>query len=409
MKYFKNTELAKLYNVSEKSVRNWIEAAKQGKLDLQLYKKDDRSYIAMMPKNTALIEQLVQKGKKYKNTRGYKLVAPDPHFYETFNSKEIFDIISNLDIYREIPLQYSYFNGGASGWDTYVQKLSQEKTPNILANTIELLDLNKAYIDGLLEDCDRVNIVDIGPGNGFPVRKLLEHSLATGRHSRYIAIDISRDMLDIAERNIRSWFGDKVNFEGHVRDIDHERFDDLLAVDSFSHDETVRNVVLFFGSTISNFREPSQPLYAIHESMGKNDLLIFSKQLDTNNARRYFDFDTELESASLLSPRGRFMLELLNIDDSLYDVEQFFDEEKMARRIQVRLKVALSIELQLEGKARIVSFNKGETILLWRHNHQDTIQTIEQFCASGFELLQAMTSTDRECLLSISGIKTSLD
>jgi hypothetical protein len=408
MKYFKNTELAKLYNVSEKSVRNWIDAAKQGKLDLQLHEQEGRFYISNTSKNALILEQLVNKGRKYKNSRGYRLISPSPVFYKLFDSKEILDITSNLDIYHEIPLQYCYFDGGASIWDTYVQKLSNEQSPNILANTIELLDLNMAYIEGLLKGSGRVNIIDIGPGNGYPVRKLLDHFMGTGRLNRYIGIDVSRDMLNIAERNIRGWFGDKIKFEGHIRDIAHERFNDLLAIDSFNKDDPVQNIVLFLGSTLSNFRDPSQPLSAIHESMGKDDLLIFSKQLDTPNARRYFDFDIDPNSKAKLSPLGRFTFEMLGIDESLYDVEQFFDTEHMARRLQIRLTVALSIDFQLGGKAKVINFNKGDIILFWRHRHQDTLSTIEQFYRSEFELLHATTSPDRECLLTISSIKKEI-
>jgi uncharacterized SAM-dependent methyltransferase len=409
MKYFKNTELAKLYNVSEKSVRNWIEAARQGKLDLQLIAEGDRYYIANTTKNSLAIEHLVDKGKKYKNSRGYRQITPSPAFYELFDSKEILDITSNLDIYHEIPLQYCYFDDGASIWDAYVQKLSHEQSPNILANTIELLDLNLAYIEGLVKGTGRVNIIDIGPGNGYPVRKFLEHFMSTGRLNRYIGIDVSRDMLDIAEHNIRAWFNDKIEFEGHIRDIAHERFNDLLAIDTFNKEDPVQNIVLFLGSTLSNFRDPGQPLAAIHESMGKRDLLIFSKQLDTPNARRYFDFDIDTNSKAKLSPLGRFTFETLGIDESLYDVEQFFDTEHMARRLQIRLTVALSIEFQLGGKTKVINFNKGDVILFWRHRHQGALETIQQFNANGFNLLQAITSVDGECLLSISNIKTDVE
>ena len=70
LKYFKNTELAKIYNVSEKSVRNWIQAARSGKLDLQLYEHNGRLAIANITKNTETIKKLAENGKKYKNSRG---------------------------------------------------------------------------------------------------------------------------------------------------------------------------------------------------------------------------------------------------------------------------------------------------------------------------------------------------
>jgi uncharacterized SAM-dependent methyltransferase len=409
MKYFKNTELAKLYNVSEKSVRNWIDAAKQGKLDLQLSYEEKRAYIADSTKNASVIEQLVDKGKKYKNTRGYRVVTPSSAFYELFDSKDIFDIISNLDIYKEIPLQYSYFDGGAKIWDAHVQRLATEESPNILTNTIELLDLNMPYIEGLFGQGEKINIIDIGPGNCYPVRNLIEKLIANERLNRYICIDISPSMLKIAEQNIKEWFGDKVRFEGHVRDITYERFDDLLALDSFDKERLIRNAVLFLGSTMSNFREPIEPLRTIHNSMGKNDVLIFSKQLDSDRARRYFDFYTDSDEPGKhqLPPKSRFIIELLNIDRSLYDIELFFDKENMSRRGQIRLKVALSIEFQLNDRAKAINFNKGDSVLLYRHSHQDTFQTIRQLDASNFKLLSAITSNDGECILTISNIKST--
>jgi uncharacterized SAM-dependent methyltransferase len=407
MNYFKNTELAKLYNVSEKTVRNWIQAATEGKLELHLYEKDGRQYIANTIRNTTLIETLVQNGKKYTNTRGYKVITPTPKFYKIFKQKEIFDIISNIDIYGEVPHRYSYFNGGASDWDLYVQKLSKESATNILSNTVELLDMSMPYVDRLLAKFSKINIIDIGPGNCFPVRDLLKHYADNGKLNRYIGIDISQDMLDIAEKNIREWFGSKVTFEGYARDVNYDRFEDLLVSDSFGKDSSIANIVLFLGSTIANFREPGQSLHMIHESMGKNDLLVFSRSLDTENVRRYFDFATGPENIAALSSQESFVLDLLNIDKSLYEVEQYFDEKEMARRIQVRLKVALSIEFQLSGQTRVISFNKGDTILLWQHKHQNLLDIIQQFDEGGFNLLGARKSTDEESMLAISKIKTS--
>lgn len=407
MNYFKNTELANLYNVSEKTVRNWIQSAVEGKLLLQLYEKDDRQYIANIIRNTTLIESLIQKNKKYKNTRGYKVVTPTKEFYKIFNSKEIFDIISSIDIYGELPHRYSYFNGGASEWDAYVQKLSKENTSNILSNTLSLLGTSTSYLDELLAPYSKVNIVDIGPGNCFPVRNLLEHYVQNGKLNRYIGIDISQDMLDIGEKNIRDWFGDKFQFEGYARDVNYDRFEDLLAPDSFGAESPVANIILFLGSTIANFREPGQSLHMIHESMGKNDLLIFSRSLDTENVRRYFDFATEADNVAALSLQERFVLDLLNIDPSLYEVEQFFDEQQMARRIQVRLRVALCIGFELDDKHKVINFNKGDTILLWQHKHQNLLDIIRQFDDSGFNLLGARKSTDEESVLAISKIKTS--
>lgn len=400
MKYFKNTELAKLYNVSEKSVRNWIQAALDGKLDLQLYEENSKAYIANISRNTAVIEELAQKGKKYKNSRGYKTLAPSDKFYKLYSPKQIVDIISNLDIHKEIPVQYSYFNSGAKRWDKYTQNLFVQDTPNSLTNTIQLLELSSDYIDTLIDGYDSVNVVDIGVGNGLPIRGVLEHLIDKGVLKRYIGIDISQELLNIAEKNINKWFGDKISVEGHVRDINYDRFDDLLIPESHgSNAESTINLVFFLGGTVSNLREPDRALSTIHDSMSKKDLLFFSKKLDTAKSRRYFEMTVQGNQEVDL------VLKLLNIDESLYTLEQFFDERKMARELHARLNIALTIRFQLYGHERILELNKGDSILLWRARHQTTIETLEQFDKNGFDLLVASRSKDQEYLLCVSKIK----
>ena len=402
MKFFKNTELAKLYKVSEKTVRNWVDAAVQHKIDLQLHEENAKFYIANIAKNTAVIEDLVLKGKKYKNSRGFKTVSPSAKFYELYTPKQIIDIISNLDIHHETPVQYTYFNSGAKNWDHYVQHLLKEDASNALSNTVNLIDINLGYLDKLLEEYSGVNIVDLGVGNAMPVRGLLEHFIKNGKLKRYIGIDISKELLDIAGQNIHEWFGDKIHFEPHVRDIIYERFDDLLVSDAFGDEAgSTANLVLFLGGTLANFREPNHTLSTIHVSMGKQDLLIYSKKLDNPRARRFFDLAAPGNQAIEL------VLRLLNIDSSFYTLDQLFDEQKKAREVYARLEVGVAIEFELKGQRRIIELNKGDKILLWRAKHQTIIEVISQYDENDFDLLQATRSKDQTYLLTISKIKTA--
>lgn len=407
MKYFKNTELAKLYKISEKSVRNWIDAARQGKLDLELIEQDDKAHIANTSKNTFLIEMLVENGKKYKNGRGFKYIKPTTTFYQLYDAKQVLDIISNIDIHREIPYQYTYFDGGAKHWDLYTQRLLQENSSNYLKDIVELVDSNIRSFERIIPKDAKINIIDLGVGNCLPVRNLLQYFVDKNRLKRYIGIDISKDMLNIAERNVNEWFGEKLKFEGYVRDINYDRFNDLLSIDSFDTTQgpTV-NLVIFFGGTIANLRDPEYVLRVINDSMGKGDLLIFCLKLDSEKSRRYFDFTT-ISGGPANIFRGKDLLDILNIDESAYDVEQFFDKTACMRKTQVKLKIALSLEFQVNNRSKTIELNKGDTLLLWRARHQSVVDTINQFDKSDFELLQTSRSTDEEHLLTVSRIKTS--
>lgn len=406
MKYFRNTELAKIYNVSEKSVRNWVQAAQEGKIELQLYAKDGKHFVANTTQNTAVIEKQVQKGKKYKNSRSFKVISPVQKFYDLFSTKQILDIVTNLDVHREIPYQYTYFDGGAKYWDLYAKRLYNEKTPNSLTSTIQLLTINRDYLDTVL-DGRRVNVIDIGVGNCLPVKDLLQHFLSTGQLNRYIGIDLSNELLEIAQENLTSWFGNRIKFEKHVRDIRYERFSDLLVEDSFqTHQTPPVNIVLFLGGTISNLREADQSLQTINSSLGRDDLFIISRKLDTEKARRHFDFDIEAGSISL-APQDKFILDLMNIDETTYEVEQFFDQEANERVIQIRAKIDLSIKFVFNGYQKIIEIHKGENVILWRSKHQRLIDVVKQFERNSFSTIQTAKSKDQEYLMLTSKIKSS--
>lgn len=402
MLYFKNVDLADTYHVSLRTVLNWIEAAKQGKLDLTLHTKNEKSYVANTARNIATIEKIVAERKKYRNTRGHKVVSPKDEFYKLYDVQQIIDIISNLEVHHELPLQYSYFDGGSDYWDKYTQRLLEEEAPNVLKSTQRLLGLNGEYIDALLEGYKYVNVIDIGVGNALPVKEFLENLLQRKLLKKYIALDISPDMLKIAKRNIEQWFNGEIPFESYNFDVNYDRFNQLLTRESFDTDTI--NVVLLFGGTIHNLRNPDAVLRVIRDSMGRNDLLFFTKKLDTETSRRYFDFNTD-PNKSTLATNHRLLLELLNLDEEIYDIETGYDEVERQRYIRVRLKVAVTVEFDVDGKQKEVMFNKDDAILVWRSWQMTSMDVIEQFDRTGFYMLQSSQIENQEYIFAVLRIK----
>jgi uncharacterized SAM-dependent methyltransferase len=395
-----------MYRVSEKSVRNWIRATQQGKTDLLLYEEKGRAFIANTPQNTALVGKLVEKGKKYKNSRVAKVIYPKQKLYDTFSTKQILDIISGIAIHQEIPLQYNYIDSGADFWDKYANRLAAEDVSNVLTGSMDLIATNLEDLDRLLASHKKVNVIDLGPGNGLPVKTLLAHLIEKKRLNRYIGIDISQDILNITENHVKEWFGDGINFEGHVRDFSTERFDDLF-VEDYANDEKDMpiNLVLLLSGTICNFRSPTQALQVINNSLGPQDLFLYTTKLDTPSTRMYFDLgvDTKPNPNDFLF---HFIVDMLNLDESLYEMDQYFDAHKKARSISLRPKVDLSIKVKFEKGERTIELDKGEPILLWRYWHFTALDVINQFDAVGFSLMQATKALSQEYLLLISRIKT---
>ena len=399
MKYYKNAELAKLYNVSEKSVRNWIDSARQGKLSLDLYRTGERVFIADNLHNSTQLAKLVEKGRKYRNQRSHKRLTPKREFYETYSHAQILDICHDLEIHRELAMKYRYFNEGGIYWDKYLVKLSDAGPGNLLTNTIEALDLSLPYLDALTQPFKYVNIVNICVGNSAALKKVVSHFHSKKSLKRFVAIDLSETMLDITEKRMDDWFDSKLRTEKYLRDIGHQRFQDILGQDTFGEDasETV-NLVLFLVGPIVNFRDPNEALRTIHDSLDKNDILITSLKRDTPESRRFFDFNVNANEG-LMNAHDRYLLDLLNIDDSCFEVEQFFDEKKLVRVQQIRLKLDITLEINSGRFSKDLHLFKGEPILIWRSWHHSESSIIDRFTRAGFKLEGFTKSKDNQLML----------
>lgn len=405
MRYFKNIELAKIYKVSEKTIGNWIDATRKRKIDLQLYNIDDRYFILNNSHNHSIMQALAAKGKKFKNKKASKVLSPKEDFYKIFNENHVIDIICNIESYKEIPYQYSYFDKGAEAWDKYINKLAQEETPSGLTNTIQLLDSNKEYIFSLIKSYEKVNFVDMGPGNGLPVKSTLDFLISKGLLGKYIGIDVSKGILHVAERNFRKWFGKGFPFEGHIRNFNFDRFQDILfqGANSKSSGSNSINLIAFLGGTAANQRLRDQPFHIINTSMSASDLLIYTFKLDSEKSRMYFDFG--VKGTPKLHEQGKELLELLGITEDLYDVEAYFDKEKKSRIVQIVLKADIEIEFETKNFSKTLSLCNRDKIILMRVAHQNYFDVIQQFLNTGFEVLHTSRSQDQEQLLVIAKVK----
>lgn len=405
MRYFKQSELVKKYGVSRGTVRNWIEYAKQGKLPLSLHTEDGKEYVANTAGNISILSDVVEKGKKYRNTKTAKVISPKPEFYSIYSESQIYDIATNLEVHHEIPRQYNYFNGGAGHWDKYAERLAEEDAPNLINSTIKLLQSNQGYLDDLLSRFKRINVIDVGVGNAHPVRGLLTHLLDQGKLGRYIALDISPAVLEIARENINLWFEDRINFEGYEYDINYDRFSDLLVNEYVREDaKDTANLVLLLGGTLSNMRESDSGYKIIHDSMGVNDYLVHTTKLDTEATRNYFDFDLQPGETNLAAIHG-LVVDLLNIDRTFYEVEMGYDPVRKQRFERIRLNVSLTIKFDFKKGARYVELNKGDAILTWRGLQQTVADVNDQFNRTGFYLLHSSQTDNREYILTVSRVK----
>jgi hypothetical protein len=188
-----------------------------------------------------------------------------------------------------------------------------------------------------------------------------------------------------------------------VRDITSDKFDDLIVDDMLSeHSDDTVNIVLLLGGTFVNFRRSSDALRPIHDSLHRDDLFISTLKIDTETSRNYLDLGATKESSTPFS----YITDLLNIEPSFYDIERGFNRVDKMRYVRVVLKQPTTVSFNLGGELRrTVEFNKGDKILLYRAWHLSTLQVIDQLTESGFTLLQASLTRDRQYFLSMTGVE----
>lgn len=404
MKKYKNTELAKQYKVSEKTIRNWIAASHDKNINLQIIKDGTREYIVDTPNNHLLMEELSKKGKKYRNKKSLQVIEPKKELFEIYQENQIIDLISNLDVFHEIDLKYVYFRGGAEYWDDYFHRSLKEKGNNTPKNTILLMEQSYEYIFSLVKEYDHINIIDIGVGNAEPVKGLLDFLSEKKKLSKYIAIDYSQDIINIAKKNMQNWFGDN-NFEleFHTRDITYDGIRDLLFINTQNHNSI--NLVLFIGSTIENQRLNHSALNMIKNSIGVGDYFFLGQTLDSPSLKMMLNYNYQTQDPSHHREAFFYVPDMLNLNDSHYEVERFYDAKESARVVQLKLRVDIDLKFKFGKLDKVIHLNNKDTITVYRHKHHNFNDVINGLNEKGFQSVYAITSPDYGNIMVVSKLK----
>jgi len=405
MKYLKNIEIAEQYRVSPNTIGNWIESAEKKKNSLSLVQEGGRSYILNIPSNHTILQNLSLKGKKYKNSKSLKVIYPNPDFYKIFDDEQIIDILTDLEVNKEIDIKYTYFDVGAKSWDDKVNRSIADENGNFTVNsTLKLIKSIENFLDYIARKYDNVNIVDLGAGNGVPARPIIQHFLSKNALKEYIAIDYSPDLLKIAEKNMKEWFGEKLVSKYYQKDINFNSLRKLLFENSTP--EGTVNILLYFGGTIENQRHYTLPLNNLRNSLGQNDILIIGHRLDTQDSRQEVSFNInnpELKNSDL--EQLSLILRLLNIPEDYYVTERYFDKKQRSRLIATKLKYDLRIEIETSTFSKTVYLPNKTSIIIFRHNHHTFREVIDILDNNGFDPINAIEDLEFEQIFAFARLK----
>jgi uncharacterized SAM-dependent methyltransferase len=192
-----------------------------------------------------------------------------------FSNNQKSELITAIKGRGEIPLKFVYISkAGTNRWDKIAKKRSEDIHS---INRVEGNLLNSKVNDFLnsFKKLEKLNVIDIGPGNGQPVIPFLQPLKKLGVHFRYIPVDISKEMLNFAIRNVKKSFPDiqikPINLDFELGNFAEETY--KLRVGGF------QNLMLFLGSTLGNQSNRSRILTNFRDSMTSDDFLIIGVEL----------------------------------------------------------------------------------------------------------------------------------
>lgn len=129
--------------------------------------------------------------------------------------------------------------------DKIFQKIMQMPEYYLTDCEYEIFDLQKAEILSQIQPEGKFDLVELGAGDGYKTKLLLDYFLKQNANFEYFPVDISKDVLQGLETDLNQLFPDL-----KVTTLNHEYFSALERLNDMGN---CPKVVLFLGSNIGNF------------------------------------------------------------------------------------------------------------------------------------------------------------
>jgi hypothetical protein len=360
MKLLKNSQIAEEYKVFRGSVGKWVASALNKENNLQLEMSNEKWYVIDNPHNRSELLNLKERASKFRNKNSYQKVNPNPELYKIFSYSNLVEMITKMEEIKMIPIKFSYLNEGADIWDEFIRETF--KSENYLSKIgNKLLDESLPHLVESLRKYNVINIVDVGVGNGYSLKSLIEILLKNKFEVKYTGIDISPRMLEIISKNIKDWYP-QMTVETEIGDMDYMVLREKLFSNKIA-DNNSCNLILFLGYTIGNVYDSHRVFRNFYDSMSVDDYFMFDNKLDLESFRSSF----KTPEHPLTIKGVSWIPNLLGITADMFERINKYDEKSKSRVQVLRLNIDLDIEFNLEVGTKVVSFKSGDEITVWNH------------------------------------------
>ncbi len=319
----------------------------------------------------------------------HRTVKPSSEFYSVFFEEEVLEIIHALKTRQEIPLKYSYKGRGAKIWDNFYLKFIIPRWYRTSSVEIDLLRDNFELINSKIEGLEKVNIVDVGAGNSYPVKDFIYRLHKLGRVNKYIALDISEELLAVSRKNFRNWFP-LTEFTSDTIDIENSCLpQNLLPSHSNVETENTPKIIFHLGVTIGNHSNRTKVLKNFRDSMAQNDLLIFTNEIGSNSqwdgrVRGGLKYHSEQIYAWIKNKIG------IKAEDC--ELVRKYDLKTDSIVANIKFRHGYIINFSYMGIDKTIEISEGEEITIWRHHKHEIPELLQEIEEAGLQLVHYSTN-----------------
>ncbi|MFN6464862.1 MAG: L-histidine N(alpha)-methyltransferase [Nostoc sp. DedVER02] len=314
-----------------------------------------------------------------------RTAKPSSEFYSIFSEEEIVEVIHALEVKREIPLKYSYKGRGAKIWDNFYRKYvipRWYRTSNI---EIDLLNENFNYFNSNIEPGRKITIVDVGAGNSYPVKKFIYRLNKLKKVNKYIALDISEELLNVSQNNLKKWFP-LIEFISSTIDIENHSVPITLFQNKADIEiDNTAKIFFHLGVTIGNHQNRHKVFKNFRDSMGKNDYLVFTNEIGSNST---WDGNVRGGCKYHVEEIYEWVKNKIGIKSEDCELVRKYDLKTDSIIANIKLHHDYTISFDQMGIDKSIEISEGEEITIWRHHKFEIPQLLQELESSGLQLIQ---------------------
>ncbi|MEH2164617.1 MAG: L-histidine N(alpha)-methyltransferase [Nostoc sp.] len=314
-----------------------------------------------------------------------RMAKPSSEFYSIFSKEEVIGIIHALEVKREIPLKYSYKGRGAKIWDDFYQKYVIPRWYRTSNVEIDLLNENFNYFNNSIQTGTKINIVDVGAGNSYPVKKFIQRLHKLEKVNKYIALDISEELLHVSQNNFKKWFP-LIEFISSTIDIENNPVPITLFQNKTDIEiDNTAKIFFHLGVTIGNHQNRDEVFKNFRDSMGKNDCLVFTNEIGLNST-----WDGKVRGGCKYHVEEIYgwVKNKIGIKSEDCELVRKYDLKTDSIIANIKLHHDYTINFNRMGIAKSIEISEGEEITIWRHHKFEIPQLLQELERSGLEFIQ---------------------